>query len=73
VIIAFWGAAGADEELAAVQDGHVNRARARVERILRERSSQNVDEDLAMRAQQVVALTLGIACQAVFQPMPAGD
>src|SRR5439155_477948 len=35
VIIAFWGVAVSDPELAEVQDGHVTRARARVEKLLR--------------------------------------
>ena len=34
VIIAFWGVAVADPELARVQDGHVGRARARVGKLL---------------------------------------
>ena len=36
VIIAFWGVAVADPELARVQDGHVSRARARVGKLLRQ-------------------------------------
>jgi TetR/AcrR family transcriptional regulator, transcriptional repressor of bet genes len=66
VIISFWGIAVTDAELAQVQDGHVVRARARVERLLR-------DEPVGPRgtsalAHQVVAMTLGIALQAVFAP-----
>ena len=36
VIIAFWGVAVSDPELAEVQNGHVTRARARVEKLLRQ-------------------------------------
>ena len=69
VIIAFWGVAVADPELAHVQDGHVSRARARVEKLLpRERHLGDDPPDLARLAQQIVALTLGIALQAVFEP-----
>src|SRR5580693_1648537 len=73
VIIAFWGVAVADPELARVQDGHVGRARARVEKLLRQESRPGDDPrpDLAMLAQQIVALTLGIALQAVFEPVTA--
>ena len=60
VIIAFWGVAVADPELAQVQDGHVSRARGRVTALL-------ADHDDVL-AGQVVALTLGIALQAVFAP-----
>jgi TetR/AcrR family transcriptional repressor of bet genes len=70
VIIAFWGVAVADPELARVQDGHVSRARARVEKLLRKelRPGDDPPPDQAIRAQQIVALTLGIALQAVFEP-----
>jgi AcrR family transcriptional regulator len=83
VILAFWGVAVTDPELAAVQDGHVGRARARVERLLRgERGDRAERGDLGERgvrggsgswpppelAQQIVALMLGIALQAVFEP-----
>ncbi len=60
VIIAFWGVAVADPELARIQDGHVNRARGRVSALL-----PRPDNALAG---QIVALTLGIALQAVFAP-----
>jgi AcrR family transcriptional regulator len=63
VILAFWGVAVTDSELAEVQNGHVNRARARVEKLLRPTSG-----NARRLAQQVVALTLGIAVQAVFEP-----
>lgn len=68
VIIAFWGVAVADPELAEVQDGHVSRARVRVERLLPGRGRPRAD-----LAHRVVALTLGIALQAVFERgvMPA--
>ena len=71
VIIAFLGVAVADPELARVQDGHVSRARARVEKLLRKERRPEGDPppDLAMLAQQIVALTLGIALQAVFEPV----
>jgi len=76
VILAFWGVAVTDPELAAVQDGHVSRARARVERLLRaergergERAdSRRPRPELERLAQQILALTLGIALQAVFEP-----
>jgi TetR/AcrR family transcriptional repressor of bet genes len=70
VIIAFWGVAVADPELARVQDGHVSRARARVEKLLSQEQHLGDDPspDLARLAQQIVALTLGIALQAVFEP-----
>ncbi len=35
VIVSFWGVAVTDAELARIQDGHVGRARERVERLLR--------------------------------------
>ena len=68
VIIAFWGVAVSDPELAEVQDGHVTRARARVEKLLRQdrRLAEKPSETMRL-AQQVVALTLGIALQAVFE------
>ena len=68
VIIAFWGVAVSDPELAEVQDGHVTRARARVEKLLRQdrRLAEKPSETVRL-AQQVVALTLGIALQAVFE------
>jgi AcrR family transcriptional regulator len=70
VIIAFWGVAVTDPELARVQDGHVGRARARVEKLLRNEDhlSEEPAPDLARLGQQIVALTLGIALQAVFEP-----
>jgi len=68
VIIAFWGVAVSDPELAEVQDGHVTRACARVEKLLRQdrRLAEKPSETVRL-AQQVVALTLGIALQAVFE------
>jgi len=72
VILAFWGVAVTDPELAAVQDGHVGRARARVEKLLRAERGGSADSwSLAERerlAQQILALMLGIALQAVFEP-----
>jgi TetR/AcrR family transcriptional repressor of bet genes len=65
VIIAFWGVAVSDPELAQVQDGHVSRARGRVEKLLREDRSTG---DVGALAKQIVALTLGIAIQGVFDP-----
>ena len=68
VIIAFWGVAVSDPELAEVQNGHVTRARARVEKLLRQDLQlSEKPSDLVRLAQQVVALTLGIALQAVFE------
>ena len=64
VIIAFWGVAVADPELAAVQDGHVSRARARVAQHL-------TGPDASTRAYEIMSLTLGIALQAVFQQTSA--
>jgi TetR/AcrR family transcriptional regulator, transcriptional repressor of bet genes len=69
VILAFWGVAVTDPELAAIQDGHVGRARARVERLLRaERGDSASSWPPPELAQQIVALMLGIALQAVFEP-----
>ncbi|MBV9204108.1 MAG: TetR family transcriptional regulator [Actinobacteria bacterium] len=70
VIIAFWGAAVADPELARVQDGHSSRARTRIEMLLRDerRPGGEPPPDPARLAQQILALTLGIAVQAVFEP-----
>jgi len=75
VILAFWGVAVTDPELAAVQDGHVSRARARVDKLLRAERGENADRADSRRppepermAQQILALTLGIALQAVFEP-----
>jgi AcrR family transcriptional regulator len=70
VILAFWGVAVTDPELAAVQDGHVSRARARVEKLLRadRAESGRPPPELERLAQQILALTLGIALQAVFEP-----
>ena len=68
VILAFWGVAVTDPELAAVQDGHVGQARARVQKLLQ---AERRDDPPAMRerlAQQILALMLGIALQAVFEP-----
>jgi AcrR family transcriptional regulator len=65
VIIAFWGAAATEPDLAQVQDGHVSRARGRVEKLL---TSGGHRRGTAALAQQIVALTLGIAVQAVFDP-----
>ena len=68
VILAFWGVAVTDPELAAVQDGHVGRARARVERLLRAERGGASPAERERLAQQILALTLGIALQAVFEP-----
>ena len=70
VILAFWGVAVTDPELAAVQDGHVGRARARVERLLRAERGDSGSGSWPPPelAQQIVALMLGIALQAVFEP-----
>ena len=68
VILAFWGVAVTDPELAAVQDGHVGRARARVERLLRAERGDDLPAERERLAQQILALMLGIALQAVFEP-----
>jgi TetR/AcrR family transcriptional regulator, transcriptional repressor of bet genes len=68
VILAFWGVAVTDPELAAVQDGHVGRARARVERLLRTERGDDSPTERERLAQQILALMLGIALQAVFEP-----
>ncbi len=69
VILAFWGVAVTDPELAAIQDGHVSRARARVEKLLRaERAGLWPPHELERLAQQILALMLGIALQAVVEP-----
>lgn len=67
VIIAYWGVAVADPALGEVQNGHVDRARGRVEALLRDRLGEQVDRP-ADRARQIVALMLGIALQAAFEP-----
>ena len=68
VILGFWGVAVTDPELAAVQDGHVSRARARVEKLLRAERGPGLTPEPERLAQQILALTLGIALQAVFEP-----
>jgi AcrR family transcriptional regulator len=68
VILAFWGVAVTDPELAAVQDGHVGRAQARVEKLLRAERGDDPPAERERRAQQILALMLGIALQAVFEP-----
>jgi TetR/AcrR family transcriptional repressor of bet genes len=68
VILGFWGVAVTDPELAAVQDGHVSRARARVEKLLRAGRGPDPTPEPERLAQQILALTLGIALQAVFEP-----
>jgi TetR/AcrR family transcriptional repressor of bet genes len=68
VILGFWGVAVTDPELAAVQDGHVGRARARVEKLLRAGRGPDPTPEPERLAQQILALTLGIALQAVFEP-----
>jgi TetR/AcrR family transcriptional repressor of bet genes len=68
VILGFWGVAVTDPELAAVQDGHVSRARARVEKLLRAERGHDLTPEPERLAQQILALTLGIALQAVFEP-----
>lgn len=73
VILAFWGVAVTDPELAAVQHGHVSRARARVQKLLQ---AERREDPPAMRerlAQQILALMLGIALQAVFEPAAAAS
>jgi TetR/AcrR family transcriptional regulator, transcriptional repressor of bet genes len=68
VILGFWGVAVTDPELAAVQDGHVSRARAKVEKLLRAERGHDLTPEPERLAQQILALTLGIALQAVFEP-----
>ena len=68
VILAFWGVAVTDPELAAVQDGHVGRARVRVEKLLRAGRGHDLPSEPEQLAQQILALMLGIALQAVFEP-----
>src|SRR5580704_17806441 len=68
VILAFWGVAVTDPELAAVQDGHVGRARARVQKLLQAERRDDPPAEQERLAQQILALTLGIALQAVFEP-----
>lgn len=65
VIVSFWGVAVTDAELARIQDGHVGRARERVERLLR---VEHAGRGSAGLAHQIVAMTLGIALQSVFAP-----
>jgi TetR/AcrR family transcriptional repressor of bet genes len=77
VILAFWGVAVTDPALAAIQDGHVSRARTRIEKLLRAERGAGVGSagggpwpsaELERLAQQILALTLGIALQAVVEP-----
>jgi TetR/AcrR family transcriptional repressor of bet genes len=68
VILGFWGVAVTDPELAAVQDGHVGRARVRVEKLLRSERGADSPAERERLAQQILALMLGIALQAVFEP-----
>jgi AcrR family transcriptional regulator len=73
VIIAFWGVAVNEPDLAAVQEAHLTRARRRIERfILQTRKAPRVTSDIARTAEKVLALTLGIAFQAVFTEGAAG-
>lgn len=68
VILAFWGVAVNAPELAAVQEAHLSRARARIERlVLAHRGASRVTVDVSRTSEKVLALTLGIALQAVFQ------
>lgn len=70
VILAFWGVAVTDPALAAIQDGHVGRARARIENLLRaDRAGSWPPHALERLAQQILALMLGIALQAVVEPV----
>lgn len=68
VIMAFWGVAASDPDLAAIQEGTMQRARARVEQlILKQRGTSRVTREVAQKAQLVLAMTVGIAFQAVFE------
>ena len=68
VIIAFWGVAVNNAELAAVQEAHTSRARARIERLVRaQRGATRITAEISRTSEKVLALTLGIALQAVFE------
>lgn len=68
VIMAFWGVAVSDPGLAAIQEGSMSRARGRVEQlILRQRGSRRLTREVSQKAQLVLAMTVGIAFQAVFE------
>ncbi|MBI1350065.1 MAG: TetR family transcriptional regulator [Actinomycetales bacterium] len=69
VIIAFWGVAVNDAELAAIQHGHMSRARKRIERlVMTHRGLTRSNAVVARTAEKVLALTTGIATQAAFEP-----
>ena len=68
VIIAFWGVAVNDPDLAEIQDGHVSRARKRIEAfVMKHRGLSRPNAPVTRTAEKVLALTLGIAFQAVFE------
>ena len=68
VVIAFWGVAVSDPDLAGIQEATLRRARARVEQlILQQRGTSRVTREVAQKAQIVLALTVGIAFQAAFE------
>lgn len=68
VIIAFWGVAVNDPELTAILEAQLARARARIETfIVASRPSARVTAEVKRTSEKVLALTVGIAFQAVFQ------
>ena len=68
VVIAFWGVAVNDLDLAEIQHGHMGRARKRIERfVLAHRGLTRSNAAVARTAEKVLALTTGIATQAAFE------
>lgn len=68
VIIAFWGFAVSDPELAGIQEAYLARARERIQKfVLAARGGRKVTAQVSRTAEKVLALTLGIAFQAVFE------
>lgn len=67
VVFAFIGVAVSNPELARIQEGHLSRARVRIESFLMQgKSSRVVPAQVHRDAETILALTLGIAMQAVF-------
>jgi AcrR family transcriptional regulator len=68
VVIAFWGIAVHDADLAAIQDGHLQRARRRIERfVIAHRGLARSNADVSRTSEKVLALTVGIALQVAFE------